>query len=141
MNEEYDQWYWKLYRWVRWELPYQYKYVKYGVKNLYKWFWIIWKDRDWDHYYIFQLLKFKLEKQARHLAENGFHNDAQRDAERMMTCVRLIDKIQNEDYYDEMHSKNKKITYEMIDKYINKHNKAKRLLFKIMNDRIEEWWD
>ena len=141
MSEEYNEWYWRLYRWLRWELPYQYKYTKYGVKNLYKWFWIIWKDRDWDHHYIFQVLKFKLEKQAKHLADVGFHNEAQRDAELMMTCVRLINKIQNEDYYAEMHSKNEKITYEMIDKYLNKHNKAKRLLFKIMNDRIEEWWD
>ena len=62
MTEEHNKWYWKLYRWFRWEFKYQYKYIKYGVKNLYKWFWIIWKDRDWDHYYIFQLLKFKLEK-------------------------------------------------------------------------------
>jgi len=28
-----------------------------------------------------------------------------------------------------------------VRKYQAKHNKAKRLLFKIMNDRIEEWWD
>jgi hypothetical protein len=141
MTEEHNKWYWKLYRWFRWEFKYQYKYIKYGVKNLYKWFWIIWKDRDWDHYYIFQLLKFKLEKQAKHLTHVGFHNGAQRDAELMMTCVKLINKIQNEDYYAEMHSKNEKITYKMIDEYLNKHKKAKRLLFKIMNDRIEEWWD
>ena len=37
---------------------YQHKYIKYGVQNLYKWFWIIWKDRDWDHHYIFEVLKF-----------------------------------------------------------------------------------
>ena len=116
MSEEYNQWYWKLYRWVRWELPYQHKYIKYGVKNLYNWFWIIWKDRDWDYYYIFQVLKFKLEKQAKHL--NG------RDAELMMTCVRLIDNLQNESYPS-----------------YTQHNKAKRLLFKIMNDNIESWWD
>ena len=140
MNEEYDQWYWRLYRWVRWELPYQHKYIKYGVKNLYKWFWVIWKDRDWDHHYIFQVLKFKLEKQANHLAENGFHNNAQRDAELMMTCVRLIDKLQNEYYYDEL-CKSGVRSSEAVKNVIAKHKKAKRLLFKIMNDRIEEWWD
>jgi len=55
MNKEYNEWYWKLYRWFRWELPYQPKYIKYGLKNLYKWFWVIWKDRDWDHHYIYQV--------------------------------------------------------------------------------------
>ena len=140
MSEEYNEWYWRLYRWLRWKLPYQHKYIKYGVKNLYKWFWVIWNDRDWDHHYIFQVLKFKLEKQANHLTKNGFHNNAQRDAELMMTCVRLIDKLQNEYYYDEL-CKSGVRSSEAVKNVIAKHNKAKRLLFKIMNDRIEEWWD
>ena len=140
MSEEYNEWYWRLYRWLRWKLPYQHKYIKYGVKNLYKWFWVIWNDRDWDHHYIFQVLKFKLEKQANHLAENGFHNNAQRDAELMMTCVRLIDKLQNEYYYDEL-CKSGVRSSEAVQNVIAKHNKARRLLFKIMNDRIEQWWD
>jgi len=140
MSQEYNEWYWKLYRWVRWELPYQHKYIKYGIKNLYKWFWVIWKDRDWDHHYIYQVLKFKLEKQAKHLADVGFHNDAQRDAELMMTCVRLINKLQNEEYYDEL-SESGVRSSEAIQIVIDRHNKAKRLLFKILNDRIEEWWD
>ena len=140
MSEEYNKWYWKLYRWFRWEFKYQHKYIKYGVKNLYKWFWVIWKDRDWDHYYILQVLKFKLEKQADHLAENGFHNNAQRDAELMMTCVQLIDKLQNEYYYDEL-CKSGVRSSEAVQNVIAKHNKARRLLFKIMNDRIEQWWD
>jgi len=140
MSKEYNEWYWRLYRWIKWELPYQHKYIKYGVKNLYKWFWVIWRDRDWDHHYIFEVLKFKLEKQAKHLAEVGFHNNAQRDAELMMTCVRLIEKIQNEYYYDELYKSDIR-SYEAIQNAIDKHNKSKRLLFKIMNDRIEEWWD
>ena len=140
MNEEYDQWYWKLYRWVRWELPYQYKYTKYGVRNLYNWFWIIWKDRDWDHYYIFQVLKFKLEKQAKHLGKRNWHESSKRDAELMMTCVRLINKLQNEDYYAEYYDSTP-MTNEMMHKCLAQHSKAKRLLFKIINDRIEGWWD
>jgi hypothetical protein len=106
MSEEYNEWYWKLYRWVRWKLPYQHKYIKYGIQNLYKWFWVVWKDRDWDHHYIFEVLKFKLEKQAKHLEDGGFHNENQRDAELMMTCVRLIEKIQEESYYHEFYNAN-----------------------------------
>ena len=140
MSKEYNEWYWRLYRWIKWDLKYQHKYIKYGVKNLYKWFWVIWRDRDWDHYYIFQVLKFKLENQAKHLYEFGYHESAQRDVELMMTCVRLIEKIQNEDYYEEMYE-HRPLTSEIVDKYQAKHNKAKRLLFKILEERIEEWWD
>jgi hypothetical protein len=140
MSKEYNEWYWKLYRWVRWQLPYQHKYIKYGIKNLYKWFWVIWKDRDWDHYYIFEVLKFKLEKQAKHLGERDWHESSKRDAEIMMTCVKLIDKIQNESYFDELYDSDQK-SPEAIKIVIDRHNKAKRLLFKIINDRIEGWWD
>lgn len=139
MSQEYNQWYWKVYRWFKWELPHQHRYIKYGVKNLYKWFWIIWKNRSWDHYYIFEILKFKLEEQAKHLTKWGDHENSERDAELIMTCVRLIDKIQNESYYDEFYESGER-SFEAVQKYKNKHNKAKRLLFKILNDRIETWW-
>ena len=140
MEKEYNEWYWKLYRWVRWELPYQHKYIKHGVKNLYKWFWVIWKDRDWDHHYIFQVLKFKLEKQAKHLSERNWHESSKRDAELMMTCVRLINKLQNEEYYDELYNLDEK-SPETLQTVIDRHNKARRLLFKILEQRIEHWWD
>jgi len=140
MEKEYNEWYWKLYRWVRWELPYQHKYIKNGVQNLYKWFWVIWKDRDWDHHYIFQVLKFKLEKQAKHLVKYGSHENAERDAELMMTCVKLINKIQNEEYYDELYKLDEK-SPEALQAVIDKHEKAKRLLFYILHERIERWWD
>jgi hypothetical protein len=140
MSKEYNEWYWKLYRWVRWELPYQPKYIKYGIKNLYKWFWVIWKDRDFDYHYTYQVLKFKLEKQAKHLGERNWHESSKRDAELMMTCVRLINKLQNEEYYEAYYD-SKPMTNEMMYKCQAQHNKAKHLLFKIMNDRIDSWWD
>jgi hypothetical protein len=68
------------------------------IYNLYRWFPIIWKDQDWDHYYIFEVLKFKLKNQAKYISKRGNHLSAKRDAEIMMTCVRLIKKIQDEYY-------------------------------------------
>ena len=124
MSEEYSEWYWKLYRWFLWDVKHVHKTIWVGIKNIWKWFPVIWKDRDWDYYYIYQVLKFKLEKQANYLIKHGSHENANRDAELMMTCVRLIDNLQNESYPS-----------------YTQHNKAKRLLFKIMNDNIESWWD
>jgi hypothetical protein len=69
-----------------------------GVKNLFKWFPIIWKDRDWDDHFIFEILKFKLKNQSKYIGRYDRHVSAKRDAEVMMTCVRLIDKIQTEYY-------------------------------------------
>lgn len=71
------------------------------VKNLIRWFPIIWKDQDWDDFYIFEILKFKLKNQAEYISYHDRHVSAKRDAEIMMLCVRLIEKIQDEYYQGE----------------------------------------
>jgi hypothetical protein len=139
MRKEYNEWYWKLYRWFKWDARYFPKRFKTGIKNLWKWFPIIHKDRDFDHHYIFEILKFKLEKQAKTFVKYNYTESAERNAELMMTCVRLIDKIQNE-YYLEKTYHYETLTLEIINQHIDKHNKAKRLLFKILHDKIETWW-
>jgi hypothetical protein len=68
------------------------------IYNLYRWFPIIWKDQDWDDHYIFEILKFKLKNQAKYISYHNRHISAKRDAEIMMLCVRLIEKVQDEYY-------------------------------------------
>jgi hypothetical protein len=68
------------------------------IHNLYRWFPIIWKDQDWDDHYIFEILKFKLKNQAEYISYHDRHVSAKRDAEIMMLCVRLIEKVQHEFY-------------------------------------------
>jgi hypothetical protein len=68
------------------------------IYNLIRWAPIIWRDQDWDHSFIFDILKFKLKNQAEYIGGKDRHTRAKRDAEIMMTCVRLIDKVQDEWY-------------------------------------------
>jgi hypothetical protein len=68
------------------------------IYNLYRWFPIIWNDQDWDDHYIFEILKFKLKNQAEYIGSKDRHMSAKRDAEIMMLCVRLIEKVQDEWY-------------------------------------------
>jgi hypothetical protein len=72
-----------------------------SVKNLWRWLPIMWKDRDWDDHYIWEILKTKLKHQAKYIGDRDWHTRAKRDAEIMMTCVRLIEKIQDEYYAGE----------------------------------------
>jgi hypothetical protein len=69
-----------------------------SIRNLIRWFPIIWKDRDWDDHFIFEILKFKLKNQAEYIGYHDRHTSAKRDAEKMMLCVRLIEKVQDEYY-------------------------------------------
>ena len=110
------------------------------VYNLYRWFPIIWKDRDWDHYYILEILKHKLIFMSKNIRENGNHVSAEYDANKMMLCVRLIDKIQNERYMEDLINKDK-LTIDDLNRGIAKQNKARKLLFKSLEQNIERWWD
>jgi len=68
------------------------------IYNVIRWLPIIWKDQDWDDFYIFEILKFKLKNQAEYIGYHDRHMSAKRDAEIMMLCVRLIEKIQDDFY-------------------------------------------
>lgn len=177
-----DKWHWKLRRWVRDDLPYLHLEFVRGIKNLWRWFPVIWKDRDYDDYYIYKVLQFKLKNQAKYIGDRDWHTRAKRDAEKMMTCVRLIDKVTKEYYgmeYMDYHDFNfvfgnpsfqMEVTKDELDIYfsmypltykkvIAKHGKdedkamtallmgdirqekARKLLFKILEQNIECWWD
>lgn len=72
--------------------------VRIGLKNLVKWLPVIWKDRDWDHYFIYEILKAKLESQAEYIGGRGTHVGSDRDAARMRLAARLI-RLQQEEHY------------------------------------------
>lgn len=176
-----------------------------SVGNLIKWFPVIWKDRDWDDHYIFEVFKFKLEKQAKYTKEKGFHTNSDLDAKRMMLCVKLMEKVQEDfytmeymdyeekdfffvptgegiedgegGYYMETRLKKENLNdffkkYPLVYKKIitNKkyhifkmdnedltsyevksrialnigrynHERARKLLFKILSENIERWWN
>jgi hypothetical protein len=190
-----DKLIWKIQRWFRWEAKHLHKDIIKGIKNLWKWFPLVWKDRDWDRHFIFEALKFKIENTAKYIRKHDRYIGAERDAEIMMTCVRLIEKIQ-EQFYDLEPSDYEKQRFYTIPKedsdlvelkiesisenfseYFNKypnvyrralisskdkkkwyytevsdrtlamwmghynHNRARRILFAIMERNIEEWWD
>jgi len=110
-----------------------------NINNLIRWFPIIWKDRDWDHYYILEIFKHKLIFMSKNI-RNGSHTLAEYDANKMMLCVRLIEKIQNEHYIDELINDDE-LTIEKVKEAEKKHNKAKQILFKSLEQNIERWWD
>ena len=185
------------YLWWKFEGRYYHKDLYRGIKNLIQWFPVIWKDRDWDSYYIFQILEHKLKLQAKGIAKRDIHVNAQRDAEIMMTCVRLMEKVRDGyyeleyiDYYEsniwfkaledkpEYSTMESDIISENFDEYFKKYpliykrvlngegffsiddksekenkqriamnmayinqERAHKLLFKILETNIKEWWD
>ena len=191
----YKRWYNSTLLWWRYDGRYILRNIKQGFKNIWYWLPIIWKDRHWDHSYIYYILKHKLKAQAHRLHTADLHTSAKRDAEIIRTCVRLIDKVNEEfyageymDYHKDKHwfepvENNPKLSSwesvtieENFDDYFKKYpliykrvlkgegpfnlegcqddkqliamnigqvnqQRAHKLLFKIVQENISEWWD
>ena len=165
------------------------------IKNLFRWLPVIWKDEQWDYYYIFEILKFKLKNQAEYIGNKDRHTRAKRDAEVMMTCVRLLEKVKTEEYgiehfdyeksdwdfvpcedhpgystlevnrisenFDDYFKKYPRQYKRVMNGEINRfsrdttkdkhtiameiahenHERARKLVFKMLEQNIEKWWD
>jgi hypothetical protein len=183
--------------WWKYDGKYYHKEFVRGIKKLWYWFPIIWKDRDWDTHFIYQVMKHKLKAQAKYISDSDRHTRAQQDARRMTICVKLIQLCQDETYameYMDYHKDrvwftpcedregsslyNSEVTSENFDDYFKKYpliykkvlrgegpftldgrdkeevrkviamniahvnqDRARKLLFKIMEENIEGWWD
>lgn len=166
-----------------------------GIKNIIYWFPIIWKDRNWDQSFIYEVLKHKLKAQANYIETKDRHTRAKHDARRMRLCVSLIQICQYDTYnteymdyaetdfwFEDVEDKpgystiESKIIWEKYDDYFKKYpliykrvmngegvfsldgrdddkrviamnighinqDRAHKLLFKIMEENIQGWWD
>jgi len=185
----------KISLWWRFDGRYYHKFLKQGVKNIMYWFPIIWKDRHWDHGYIFTILQHKLKAQSKEIGGKDRHTRAQYDSQKMNLCVNLIQKLQDDFYEMEYmdYAKNRhwfepcndgtgnstwesENIWEEYDQYFRKypnihrrvlkgggfapikgreddkhfiamsiahmnHDRAHKLLFKILERDIQRWWD
>jgi hypothetical protein len=160
-----------------------------GVKNIITWIPIIYKDKNWDHSYIYDIIEFKLLQQRNYLVSANRHTSIPETNRDITICLNLIQRIKNEyysseylDYYDsdmkfipvkgkDTYTLESTIIWEKFDLYLNKYplqvkkilkehpefkddkfriimwigrkneKRAQLLLFKIMNEKINHWWD
>ena len=93
---------------IWWEIDYHYKKiirnpyynVKYGLKNIIKWFPVIWNDRNWDHAYILILLNKKFELMQKTFEKHSNSINADKSIQQLMICKNLCKRLV-ENNYDE----------------------------------------
>ncbi len=78
----------------------QIRRLRTGVKNLIKWFPIIWKDRDWDYHYLMIMLRYKLICMEKLIRENARHVGYERSTNNMKKCIMTLNRIIDDRYYD-----------------------------------------
>jgi len=113
-----------------------------GLKNIWRWRKVIFKDRDCDYWYTYEILKTKLKFQADYIRKYSYHESAQDSINQILDCVDLIDKVQN-DYYIEQALDGLDVygwTDVMFDEAIKRQDAAKKLLFSTLEANMESWW-
>ena len=74
---------------------------KIGIRNLFTWLPIIWKDRDWDKYFIMETLLFKLKRHRQYMIDYG-HVVNDKQIASITECIDLLEKVHNEwEFYEE----------------------------------------
>jgi hypothetical protein len=82
-------------RFFHWRIVY---FVE-GIKNLLSWIPTIYKDKNWDDYYIFKVLQKKIEMQRAYLVNANRHTRIDEDNYWMTVVLNLIER-QKECYYE-----------------------------------------
>jgi hypothetical protein len=111
------------------------------LRKLIRWIPIIWKDRDWDYYFVYEILKQKLIDTEVYIRKDGLHVFNEHDADSILKAIKMIEKVQTEYHLDKYLSEATEWTTEGTDKAAKDHNKARRELFRHLSNNIEKWWD
>ena len=127
----------KISLWWKFEGRYYHKDFAKGIKNLWKWFPVIWKDRDWDDHYIFEVLKFKINKQADYIGDRNIHVNAKRDAEIMRLVNRLI-KLNQDEFYGMEYMDYHETKYDFIP--TDKTEKWFTMEDELISERFDEYF-
>jgi len=161
-----------------------------GVANIFKWLPTIYKDRNWDDYYVLEILQKKIEFQRAYLIHANRHAGIENCNFWMTTVLNLLERENTEYYYIEYlnsfeseltFNKTEEDTYkvdvhilsERYSEYTNKYARVARkllkehpkfqgevkkdklcfeislynqkrcrhLLFKILEEKGDAWWD
>lgn len=72
--------------------------VRYGIRNFIIWRKVIWKDRNFDQYYIYAILKHKLTLMEECIRDSYVGSD--KEADNIKLCVYLLDRLMKDVYFE-----------------------------------------
>ena len=77
-----------------------YHNIKNGIPNIFKWLPVIWRNRPWDHYFIYDVLHKQLSLMEEHIRKYGYHVHHKKDAKQIKIAILLIERIMKDEYYE-----------------------------------------
>lgn len=113
-----------------------------GICNIVRWIPVLYKDRDWDDYYITKLLQKKIEHQREYIVKHNRHTRVDYDNQKMTLLLNLLER-EHEAYYEQEYmdciTYRRDVLFEVVhedfDSYLHKYRTTSR---KIMAEHKDE---
>ena len=114
-----------------------------GIKNLFRWHPIIWKDRDWDHYFIEHMLYHKLIHTynffiSEHAVTDWDVPEQDKALRALRICITILERRSDNFYLlicsDVYNMEEIKLIYEI-------EKRDQKLLGKLIGEYLNYWWD
>lgn len=116
------------------EIHYRYLNVYHSVKNFFRgiksvfvWMPVTYRDRFWDENYFWLILKFKLEQMEKGHRLDGNLECSLETAKGIKECLVIVDRLAGDHYYTDG-------TWEDKQKDLDK-------LFSLMREKVQNWSD
>jgi hypothetical protein len=107
-----------------------------SCNNIIKWAPTIWKDRDWDDGFIFDILQKKIEFQRKEIIYANRHTQVDRDNRDMTIVLNLIERVKEEHYNTEyLDYEKSKFRFEEVEE----REDLKRLEIDVLSERYDEF--
>ena len=135
----------RIWRNLHWRI----RYFIGGIKNIIRWIPTLYKDKDWDDWYILTILQKKIEFQRKEIIYANRHMDVDRDNRDMTIVLNLIERVKEEhygtEYLDysetnfrfepiegdrELYSMEQDVISENYDDYLKKYPSSVRIILK-----------
>jgi hypothetical protein len=101
---------------IRRNLHWRIRYFIGGCKNILRWVPTLYKDKDWDDWYIFTILQKKIEFQRKEIIYANRHMDVDRDNRDMTIVLNLIERVKEQYYETEyLDYEDSDITFKPVD--------------------------
>ena len=105
-----------------------------GVRNLWTWFPVIWRDRQFDDGYFYALLHKKLSLMEKHFQSKNCWAwvGMEKDLRKLRVCRILAGRLKDDIYFDMARNAER-------EAYLQKQDIE--YLFNLMTKHIRKWWD
>ena len=111
-----------------------------SIKSILYWLSIIWHDRHWDHYFLYEILRHKLLGIQKSFENTGIYH-AKKEIPRIKTCIFILNRLINEEYFENA----ERNPYNWSRKRLYEHEERQivqdvEMLFTYMKKYIRTWW-